>query len=259
MGLSDKAAKSNPRAYRPAKAYHGFAQKSMGNTSTWGDKSEVINKTLSSSAPAMNPSSLNEEQIKSADKAERRRNAPIKDVPCPEEDDATETDGKSTYLYADKNRIMWLTKEMKRIKSQNHSADYLRKRDKAIKAAEEERLAGGLEPVHLSGIKFPWSSDHGRAPVEYENDQVKQIKERNDNIKRESAELFQLEYSATKGGPGGQARRYVQLLDTARSNSTFLKFYTTTSKLKVSSYILFQLYQLSSNSYKVNKVKAHDT
>jgi hypothetical protein len=45
---------------------------------------------------------------------------------------------------ADENKIMWLTTEMKRIRSKIHSADYVRKRDKAIKAAEAERLAGGL-------------------------------------------------------------------------------------------------------------------
>jgi hypothetical protein len=109
---------------------------------------------------------------------------------CPEEENSTGTDGETTWLYADKmipadkNKIMRLTKEMKRIRSQIHSADYLRKRDKAIKAAEDGRLAGGLGPVYLAGIKFPWSSDHGRAPRKYDDDQVEKIKEQIDKIKK---------------------------------------------------------------------------
>ncbi len=58
---------------------------------------------LSPNATALNPSSLDEEQIESADKAQRRRVAPRKNAPIPEDDDSTETDGEATnYLFEDK-------------------------------------------------------------------------------------------------------------------------------------------------------------
>jgi hypothetical protein len=141
-------------------------------------KLEVINEAPTPSVPALNPSSLNEEQIESADKAERRRNAPRKNAPIPEDEDSTRTDGETNYFFedkmilADKNRIMRLSKEMKRIKAQNYPADYLKKRDKVITAAEAKRLTGKLGPAYLAGVKFPWSSDRGRAPMEYDDDQV---------------------------------------------------------------------------------------
>jgi hypothetical protein len=164
--------------------------------------------------PALNPSSLDEEQIESADKAHRRRGAPKKNAPIPEDEDSTETDGETTnYLFEDKMlpedkaTILRLNKDIKRIRAQNYTADYLKKRDKAISAAEVKRLAGKIGPAYLAGVKFPWSSDHGRAPREYDDDQVDQIKEQIDKIRTTNAALCQLEYTATKGGPGGHGKR----------------------------------------------------
>ncbi len=37
--------------------------------------------------------------------------------------------------------------------------------------------------------------------------QVELIKEQIDKIKRSNAELCQIEYTATRGGPGGQGKR----------------------------------------------------
>ncbi len=111
---------------------------------------------------------------------------------------------------ADKATIMRLTKDIKRIKAQNYSADYLRRIDKAITAAEAKRLNGKIGPAYLAGVKFPWSSDHGRAPREYDDDQVDKIKEQIDKIKRTNAELCQLEYTATKGGPGLGVKQSVE-------------------------------------------------
>jgi hypothetical protein len=162
----------------------------------------------------MYDSLIDEEQIEAADKNERRRNAPKKNAPIPEDEDSTETAGETTnYLFEDKMlpedkaTLLRLNKDIKRIKAQNYTADYLRKRDKAITAAEATRLAGKIGPAYLAGVKFPWSSDHGRAPREYDDDQVDQIKEQIDKIKRTNAELCQLEYTATKGGSGGQGNR----------------------------------------------------
>ncbi len=205
--------KTNPRDYRPPRAHQGFSPKSSVNT--WGAKPEGTVMAPLPNVPALSPSSFDEEQIESADKAERRRIAPKKNAPIPEDEDSTETDGETTnclfedkMLPEDKATILRLNKDIKRIKAQNYSADYLRKRDKAIAAAEAKRLAGKVGPAYLfAGVKFPWSSDHGHAPREYDDDQVDKIKEQIDNIKRTNAELCQLEYTATKGGPGGQARR----------------------------------------------------
>jgi hypothetical protein len=203
---------SNPRDYRPPRANQGFFPKSSVNTS--GDKSAGKIAAPLPSVPALNPNALDEEQIESADKANRRRIAPRKNAPIPEDDDTTGTDSETTkdlfedkMLPEDKATIMRLKKDIKRIKAQNYSADYLRKRDKAISAAEIKRLAGKIGSAYLAGVKFPWSSDHGRAPREYDDDQVDQIKEQIDKIRTTNAALCQLEYTATKGGPGGQGKR----------------------------------------------------
>jgi hypothetical protein len=82
---------SNPRDYRPPRANQGFFPKSSVHTA--GDKT----------VPALNPSSLDTEQIESADKAHRRREAPKKNAPIPEDEDSTGTDSETTKdLFEDK-------------------------------------------------------------------------------------------------------------------------------------------------------------
>jgi hypothetical protein len=78
---------------------------------------------------------------------------------------------------------------------------------KAIEAAEAERLAGGLGPVYLAGVKFPWLSDHGQAPRAYDEDKIDEIKEQIEKIMEDNAALCQLEYTAQKGGHRGQGKR----------------------------------------------------
>ncbi len=201
-----KGAKTDPRAYRPPKAFHGFSQKSSDNS--WGDNQG------SSSAPAINPTRLSVEQIESAEKAERRRNAPKRNAPIPEDGDSTGTADDTALLFADKLlpsdalKIKRLKKEIFRIRQHTQTQDYLWKRDKAIKVAEAERLAGGLGPVvYLAGVKFPWLSDQGQAPREYDEDQIEALNEQIEKIMENNAVLCQLEYTATKGGPGGHGKR----------------------------------------------------
>jgi hypothetical protein len=176
-------------------------------------KSQVITRGEithqgSSSAPAMNPSRLGVEQIESAENAARRRNAPRRNAPIPEEDDSTGTEDETALLFADKLlpsdklKIKRLKKDIFRIRQGTQTQDYLWKRDKAIKAAEAERLAGGLGPVYLAELKFPWKSDEGQAPREYDEDQIDAIKEQIEKIIDNNAALCQLEYTATKGEPG---------------------------------------------------------
>jgi hypothetical protein len=172
-----------------------------------------MNTMQSSSAPAINPTKLSIEQIESAEKAERRRNAPRKNAPIPEEDDSTGTEFEAALLFADKLlpsdklKIRRLKKEIFRIQQHTQTQDYLWKRDRTIKAAEAERLADGLGPVYLAGVKFPWMSDRGQAPREYDDDEIDMIKEQIEKIMTNNVALCQLEYTATKGGPGGQGKR----------------------------------------------------
>jgi hypothetical protein len=204
VGASNRGAKTDTRAHRPPKAHHGFSQKPSDNT--WGDNQE------SSSAPVMYPSGLSIEQIESCEDAERRRNAPRRNAPIPSDGDSTEPEDDG-YLFAnkllpsDKLIIKRLKKEIFRIKQHTQSQDYLWKRDKAIKAAEAERLAGGIGPHFLAGVKFPWFSDQGHAPGAYDDDQIDELNEQIERIMDENAKLCQLEYTATKGGPGGQGKR----------------------------------------------------
>ena len=160
-----------------------------------------------------NPSKLDWEQQKSAEKAEAVRRAPRKNAPIPETDDDTNTDGETSLLFEsklsgeDKSRILRLAFEIRQIKSSNLSAAYLKERVKAINNAELERLAGRLGPAYLAGVPHPWYPDHGQAPLHYNVDQVESRQSVIDRIKESNAVLCQLEYTATKGGPGGQGRR----------------------------------------------------
>jgi hypothetical protein len=50
----------------------------------------------------INPTRLSAEQIESAEDAERRRNAPRRNAPIPEEDDSTRAEDDTALLFADK-------------------------------------------------------------------------------------------------------------------------------------------------------------
>jgi hypothetical protein len=160
-----------------------------------------------------NPSDLNWEQRDSAEKAEVRRSAPKKNAPIPSDGDETNTDGETSSLFEDKllpaqkSQILRLKTAIKRIKSKTYSPGYLKNKERAINHAEFERLAGLIGPCYLAGVKFPWTPDHGHAPIHYDDYQVDMLKSRIDKIKNCNAAMCQLEYTANKGGPGGQARR----------------------------------------------------
>ena len=158
-----------------------------------------------------NPGRLNEEQIESAEQAEKRRSAPRRKVPIPQTDDEF-SDGETNFVFENKllpdqkARISKLLKEMKRIKSKDYSRAYLDERDSDIRAAEAERNEDGLGPEYLAGVKSPWASDRGHAPLHYDAHRISLIERQIENIKSSNATMCQLEYTATKGGPGGQAR-----------------------------------------------------
>jgi hypothetical protein len=156
---------------------------------------------------------LDWEQRESAEKAELQRNARKKSVPIPSDGDDTNTDGETSNLYenklstAEKVQIAKLTHEIKRIKSRIYTPAYLKDRERAINNAEFDRSAGGLGPEYLTGVKYPWRCDSGHAPIHYDVYQVEMRQSLIDKIKNNNAVACQLEYTANKGGPRGQARR----------------------------------------------------
>jgi hypothetical protein len=165
------------------------------------------------SVQSTNPSNLDHEQIESAEKAEVRRKAPRKNAPIPSDGDETNTDGESDLLFADKllkedkQRILALERSIRRIRSKDYSPGYSKAKAHAITAAETDRLKGLDGPDYLTGVSPPWYSDQGQAPIHYDEHQIELIKERIERIKNHNTVACQLEYTANKGGPGGQARR----------------------------------------------------
>jgi hypothetical protein len=160
-----------------------------------------------------NPSNLDREQRASAEKAEVQRRAPKKNAPIPSDGDETNTDGETSYLFqdkltpAEKNRISKLETEIKRIKSRIYTPAYLKERERAINNAEFDRSAGQFGPDYLAGVPYPWYPDRGQAPLHYDVHQVESRQSVIDRIKDNNAAMCQLEYTANKGGPRGQARR----------------------------------------------------
>ena len=160
-----------------------------------------------------NPSHLDWEQRASAEKAEVRRKAPPKNAPIPSDGDETNTDGESDLLFANKlvpeaqQQIRALNKTIRRIKSRDYESGYSKTKAQAITAAETDRLKGLDGPDYLAGVRPPWYSDQGQAPIHYDEHQVEILRGHIARIRENNTVTCQLEYTANKGGPGGQARR----------------------------------------------------
>ena len=108
--------------------------------------------------------------------------------------------------WEDKQRILALEKSIRRIRSRDYNPGYSKAKAQAIAAAETDRLKGLDGPCYLTGVRPPWYSDQGQAPIHYDEHQVGLIKARIERIKNHNTVTCQLEYAANKGGPGGQAR-----------------------------------------------------
>ncbi len=106
-----------------------------------------------------------------------------------------------------KQQIRALEKAIRCIKSRNYEAGYSKAKAQAIAAAETDRLQGLDGPFYLTGVRPPWYSDQGQAPIHYDEHQVELLKEHINRIKNNNTVTCQLEYTANKSGPGGQARR----------------------------------------------------
>jgi hypothetical protein len=108
---------------------------------------------------------------------------------------------------SDKLRIAKLMKDHTLIRTGVYSKAYKEARNRAITAAEEDRLKGGNGPIYLAGCKTPWSPGMGQAPQRYDDFQKDRLLQQIARIKKNNAELCQTHYAATKftkGGPGGQ-------------------------------------------------------
>jgi hypothetical protein len=171
---------------------------------------------MESSSATNDTTRLSESQKWAAKQAQLKRQKAQVDnrtVPIPEDGDSeddTEPDDNifDEHLFPhDKLRINRLKTEHKRIISGNYSRDYEQARDRAIHAAEQDRLKGGKGPLYLAGCKTRWSSGMGQAPQRYDDHLKERIMREIAKIKQQNAELCQTHYTATKfskGGPGGQ-------------------------------------------------------
>jgi hypothetical protein len=156
---------------------------------------------------------LDNEQIESAERAEIRRHAPKRNAPIPEEEkDSTNTDEETDLLFENrllpdqKTKIAQLVKDIRRIKQKNYTPGYVKDKESSIEAAEKDRKAGLLGPAYLAGVKSPWDAYLGHASIHYDHHQIDVIARQIEEIKYSNAVMCQLEYTATKGGPWGQAR-----------------------------------------------------
>ncbi len=59
--------------------------------------------------------------------------------------------------------------------------------ERAITAAELERLSGLIGPCYLAGVKFPWTPDRDHAPMHYDEYQIDMLKSRIEQIKSSNA------------------------------------------------------------------------
>ncbi len=171
------------------------------------------------SAPITTPviSQLSEEQQHAAERTHRHRtNIDRSNIPIPASDDSSQDEDDSLFddkmLPADKNRIVRLKTEIKRIKSGAvYPTGYERDRARAIRQAEELRVAGKPFPSYLEGVKLPWIG-MGYAFRHYDDNEVSKREAKIEKIKRLNAEHCQQEHIANmpsidcKGGPGGQVQ-----------------------------------------------------
>ena len=164
-------------------------------------------------------SSFSYEQQEASERTHRHRtNMTRSNAPVPgSEGESSQDDDDSLFddklLPPEKNRIMKLRKEIKRIKGGVvYPTGYEKDRERAIKVAEECRLLGKPVPAYLTGVKTPWSSGMGQANIHYDNHQVSRREDKIAKIRRLNAELCQQEHIANmpsivrKGGPGGQVQ-----------------------------------------------------
>jgi hypothetical protein len=163
-------------------------------------------------------SSFSEEQQQAAERTHRYRSDTSRStVPIPtSENEDSQEDSDSLFddklLPPEKNKILRLRKEIKRIKGgQTYPTGYERDRAREIKSADALRLAGKPIPTYLEGLEPPWIG-MGKANRCYDDNEISKREAKIEKIKRLNAEHCQQEHIANmpsitrKGGPGGQVQ-----------------------------------------------------
>ncbi len=153
-----------------------------------GDTSEApVIRNAPSSAPVISApvirapviSTLSAEQQQAAERTHRYRSdtsrstvlIPNSDNESSQDDDDSLFDDQ--FLPAEKNKIMRLRKEIRRIKGGViYPTGYEAARTRAIKKADTDRIAGNPVPHYLEGTKEPWSSGMGQANRYYDDNEV---------------------------------------------------------------------------------------
>ncbi len=164
-------------------------------------------------------SALSAEQQHASERTHRHRSDMSRStVPIPGSDnDSSQDDSDSLFddklLPQEKNKIMRLRKEIKRIKGgQTYPTGYERDRAREIKAADALRLSGEPFPAYLEGVDPPWIG-MGKAQRHYDDNEISKREALIEKIKRLNAEHCQQEHianmpsNARTGGPGGQVQR----------------------------------------------------
>jgi hypothetical protein len=137
----------------------------MGDTSTpQVIRSAPITAPVIRSAPITTPaiSQLSEKQQHAAERTHHHRtNIDRSNIPIPQSDDSSQEEEDSLFddklLPADKNKLMRQRTEIKRIKGGAvYPTGYEKDRARAIRQADELRLAGKPFPAYLEGVKLPW-------------------------------------------------------------------------------------------------------
>ena len=162
-------------------------------------------------------SQLSEQQQEAAERTYRHRtNTDRSNIPIPQSDDSSQDEDDSLFddkmLPADKNKIMRLRTDIKRIKGGTvYPSGYEKDRSRAIRQADELRLAGKPFRAYLEGVKLPWIG-MGFVFRHYDDNEVSKREAKIEKIKRFNAEHCQQEHIANmpsidrKGGPGGQVQ-----------------------------------------------------
>jgi hypothetical protein len=163
-------------------------------------------------------SSFSDTQQKAAEKTYRHRSDTSRsNIPIPtSENDSSQEESDSLFddklVPAEKNKIMRLRKEIKRIKGgQTYPTGYERDRAREIKRADALRLEGKPFPAYLEGVAPPWIG-MGKANRAYDDNEISTREAKIEKIQRLNAEHCQLEHIANmpsidrKGGPGGQVQ-----------------------------------------------------
>jgi hypothetical protein len=208
-------------------AWRDQGQGLMGVTSTASSTSMIKSAPKIRSAPLSDKirheeqkiSMFSDAQQQAAEKTHRHRSDTSRsNIPIPtSENDSSQEESDSLFddklVPAEKNKIMRLRKEIKRIKGgQTYPTGYEQDRARAIKRADELRLEGKPYPTYLEGVATPWIG-MGRAHIQYDYNEISKREEQIEKIKRLNAEHCQLEHIANmpsierKGGPGGQVQR----------------------------------------------------